>query len=95
MACAVGVQTTVGARAEARVGFVVLEDRALLVCLDFLCFSTPILRRLVERGSADAAWRFEPTAGSGVSVKIVPVRWNGEGWGRGTGKEKVDVKVLV
>jgi len=83
VACAGGVLMMV----EARVGFGGGDG----VREDLLRFSTPILRRLVERGSADAAWRFEPTTASGVKVKTAPVRRKGMGWDRGAGKEKVKV----
>ncbi len=81
MACAGGVLMMV----EARVGFGGGDG----VREDLLRLSTPILRRLVERGREDAAWRFEPMAGERGRVKRAPARWEGEGWGWGAGKEKV------
>jgi len=91
VACALGVEVMmVGAGAEARFA----DVECALARFDLLRFSTPILRRLVERSSADTAWRFEPTAASGVKVKIAPVRRKGEGWGWGAGNEKEKEKVL-
>ena len=87
MACALGVGVTM---AEAGVGC-----RGDGLRDDLLRLSTPILRRLIERGSADIASRFEPTAASGAQVKIAPVRRKGMGCGRGAGNEKEKMKVLV
>lgn len=98
VACALGVEVVMaGAGAEARGSFVKLEERALPICgpqVDLLRFSTPILRRLVERGRQDAAGCLEPIVASGVKVKIAPVRRKGMGCGRGAGKEKANMKVL-